>query len=193
MIPPKANFPPWRARRPAEGLAGVCHPAPAFLVGLRLPPTCPGAPNPPSTSAVVRSGFRHPAAALDAGWVGGPAAGGAGPPHPLWERQRRKGTELNQGESSGMQRVAAGAEKCNPFGSHLYSRRRPGETALWGNLPASPSRACVPLRWPPDHCHSQRGALGPAAARATLPGGGPEKRGSGGLPAEGRAPASPVE
>lgn len=73
-----------------------------------------------------------------------------------------------------MLRVAAGAEKCNPFGSHLYSRRLPGETALWGNLPVSARRACVALPWPPDHCHSQRGArgsqaLGPVAARATLP------------------------
>lgn len=65
------------------------------------------------------------------------------------------------------------AEKCNAFGPHLSSKRLPVETALWGNLPVSPRRACDPLQWPPDHCRSRHGAggsqaLGPAAALAAL-------------------------
>ena len=52
---------------------------------------------------------------------------------------------MYQGESSRMLRVAAGAEKCSPFGSHLYSRRSPGEMRCGGTC----QRPCA---GPAIHC-----------------------------------------
>lgn len=76
------------------------------------PHTCPGAPNPESTRPTVRSGSRHPAAALDPGRVGrrrslrGWAA--ASSPGTLRETGAGGGgPEIHPGESSGMLRGAA--------------------------------------------------------------------------------------
>lgn len=63
-----------------------------------------------------------------------------------------------------------GRQNAPRLGHTFAPGKLPAETALWGNQPASPRRACVPLRWPPDHCHSQRGAHG---SRTLGPRGGP--------------------
>nr|XP_019582315.1 PREDICTED: uncharacterized protein LOC109444957 [Rhinolophus sinicus] len=170
LIPPKAGFPPWRERRRPGSLVAVCHPAPAFFLGLRLPPTYPGARNLESTRPAVLSGFRHPAAALDTGGREGETAARLGRCILFTDMQGGEGERSVQEKVRG---CCGPAEQCSAFGPHLDSKRLPGESAPRGNLPGSPRRACDPLQWPPGHCHSRHGArgsqtLGPAAALAAL-------------------------
>lgn len=68
-----------------------------------------------------------------------------------------------------MLRPARPGEKCTAFGPHLSSKRRPGGTVRWGNLPVSPRWACDSLPWPPGHCPSPRAAVAPKPSAAPRP------------------------
>ena len=84
--PPQNCFPsPGEDGDLLRGVAGVCHPASACLLALRLPPTCPGAPNPESTRPTVRSGSLTRRLPLTLDEWEGEAARGAGPLRPLRE------------------------------------------------------------------------------------------------------------
>lgn len=152
----------------------MCHPTSAFLLPLRLPPTCLGAPNLESTCPAVRSGFRHPAAALDTGWVGwrGSPLGWAGPLRPLWNTRGDEGAEVHPGESSGMLRGAPGENATRlghvvTPGSCLESPRCAGTCQHLHAGPAIPFRGHLTTG---TRDVEPRGAqaLCPAAARAAL-------------------------
>lgn len=133
----------------------VCHPASAYLLALRLPSTCPGAPNPESTRPTVRSGSRHPAAALDPGWVG------------RREQPAGLGRAGTLRETGGAQRFIRrkfedatwrGGGSAQPVWATRFLQEAAWSARAVANLPASRRWACDPLPRPPDRWPARRAA-----------------------------------
>lgn len=133
----------------------MCHPASAYLLALRLPSTCPGAPNPESTRPTVRSGSRHPAAALDPGWVGrrgsqrGWAAAGT---------LRETGVPRDSSRRKFEDATWRGGGETQPVWATRFLQEAAWSARAVANLPASRRWACDPLPRPPDRWPARRAA-----------------------------------
>lgn len=146
-------------------------PSPSSSASDFLPPAQEPRPwKPLALRSPAGSATRRPLWTLS-GWVGRRSSSPGWAAASSLATSRRKDTEMYKGESSGCCGPRGPGRNAPRLGHTCPSKRRPGGTVRWGNLPVPPRRACDSLPWPLGHCHSQsaaRGsqAFGPAAARA---------------------------